>query len=173
MTDESDQVAEWLNLTRSAHRLGWSRERLRSLARRRKVETMRGNSGELLIRMTPELAALATPGLAQEVGRPRPMRLAYGSAREADDADQVATLRDRVGQLEGTVVELKDELAEALAEAEHWRAAAHAAELATAQAQGERDVARAVEGELRASLAEARRSWLERVLVTIRGLKGS
>jgi hypothetical protein len=154
VNDNVDQGAEWLNLTKAAHRLGWSRERLRSLARRRKVETMRGNSGELLIRMTPELTGLVIPGQAQEVGRPKPMRPAHGSAWEADDADQVAALRDRVGQLEETVAELKDELAEA--------------QVAVARAQGERDVARAVEGELRASLAEARRSWLERLLATIR-----
>ena len=115
---------------------------------------MRGNSGELLIRMTPELAALVTPGLAQEVGRPKPIRPAHGLTREADDGDQAAALRDRVGQLEETVAELKDELAEA--------------QVAVARAQGERDVARAVEGELRTSLAEARRSWLERMLAAIR-----
>jgi hypothetical protein len=60
----------------------------------------------------------------------------------------MAVLRNRVGQLEETVAELKDELAEA--------------QVAGARVQGERDVARAVETELRRELGEARRPWWRR-----------
>ena len=44
-----DDQGEWLNLAKAAHRLGWPRERLRSLARRGKIRTMRGNAGQLLV----------------------------------------------------------------------------------------------------------------------------
>jgi hypothetical protein len=64
------------------------------------------------------------------------------------NAAEAVILRDRIGQLEETVAELKDELGEA--------------KVAVAQAQGERDVARAIESELRTMLAEARRPWWRR-----------
>ena len=63
MTGEADRPvnnmtgeAEWLNLTQAAKRLGWSRERLRSMARRGRLQFRRGsNSSELFVLVTPEL----------------------------------------------------------------------------------------------------------------------
>ena len=91
-----DDEGEWLNLAQAAHRLGWPRERLRSLARRGKVRTMRGNAGQLMVLITPGLGGQATVGLAQpspahEAGPTEP-----GPAHPAqpDLAHEVADLRD-------------------------------------------------------------------------------
>jgi hypothetical protein len=70
MVDNGGRGDEWLSLTQAAQRLGWSRERLRGLIRRdyqrgegRRYETMRGNGGELLVRLTPALTtAVGHPG---------------------------------------------------------------------------------------------------------------
>jgi hypothetical protein len=59
MTGEDDQGGQWLNLTEASHRLGWSRERLRSHARRGRLRTMRGNAGELLVLVTGDLTGVA------------------------------------------------------------------------------------------------------------------
>jgi chromosome segregation ATPase len=128
----------WLTVAEAAKATKEHPERLRSLARRGKVASRRGNRGtEILVeggRIRPAEAQPRPPGRAD---------------RAADrDPTELTALRDRIGQLEETVAELKDELAEA--------------RIAVAQAHGERDVARAIEGELRALLAEARRPWWRR-----------
>jgi hypothetical protein len=87
----------------------------------------------------------ARPADPQPRPHGRPDRL---KAEPDQDAAEAAILRNRIGRLEEIVAELKDELGEA--------------RVAVAQAQGERDVARAIEGELRTMLAEARRPWWRR-----------
>jgi hypothetical protein len=68
MADDNGREGYWLGLTEAARRLGWPRERLRALIRRdlqrgeRRYETRRSNTGELLVRLTPWLAAQADHG---------------------------------------------------------------------------------------------------------------
>jgi hypothetical protein len=91
MTDDTGPEAEWLNMTRAAHRLGWPRERLRGLVRRHRLQTMRGNSGEMLVRMTPELLAQAAPGPPHGSASPgsqgQPPRAAHGPAYGPEEAE--------------------------------------------------------------------------------------
>ena len=89
-----DQDGQWLNLTAAAHRLGWSRERLRSYVRRGNLRTMRGNSGELLVLVTTDLTGAATvkydrPGRAVS-DRPTP--------EAAQEAERWRILAEQRGQ---------------------------------------------------------------------------
>ena len=95
-----DDQGEWLNLTQAAHRLGWPRERLRSVARRQKVRTMRGNGGELLVLVTPGLGGQATVGHSQPGG----LNDLTGVAGQGEVADLRAELMEatrRAAEAEG------------------------------------------------------------------------
>jgi hypothetical protein len=144
-----DDQGEWLNVTRAAHRLGWPRERLRSLVRRGKLQTMRGNTGELLVLVTPGLSGQAMVGYSQ------PPWLV-----EASPAHLVS---QPPGQPE-EMAKLRDDL-------ERWRATAEERGMALAKAEGEnamlrealdveRDRTRRLEDEIR----ELRRPWWRRLL---------
>jgi hypothetical protein len=181
MADDSGQGGEWLSLTRAADRLGWSRERLRALVRRdlqrgerRKFETMRSNNGELLVRLTPELATLAAPGRPPwpatpgDHGRPsRPATLADQGV-EGATADLVAELWARLALVEGE----RDRLA---GEVERWREAHGKVEVEvarlTAEAEGERRLnteLRRQTAKLEAEVAELRQPWWAKVLAALR-----
>jgi hypothetical protein len=171
-TREADQ---WANLTRTAQRLGWPRERLRSLARRGRLQTRRTNTGELLILLTPELVAQAqaAPGPA-----PRPThRPAYRSNAADPEADlEASPVADpwagRMAELEDCVAGLQVDLAKATAERDAARAVAVAdvnaakmvAEAEIAAAKAEAAAKDQVIAELKAMLAEARRPWWRRWL---------
>ena len=164
------EVDQWANLTRAAYRLGWPRERLRSLARRGRLQTRRTNTGELLILLTPELVAQAQadPG---PTSRPT-QRPAYRSAYRSDAADPEADLEASpgVGPWASRVAGLQVGLAKAIAERDAARAVAIAdvtaakmvAEAEIAGARAEAAAKDQVIGELKAMLAEARRPWWRR-----------
>jgi hypothetical protein len=176
MTDDSGQGDEWLSLTRAADRLGWSRERLRALIRRdlqrgegRKFETIRGNSGELRVRLTPELATLAAygrpprPATPADDGRPsRPTNLADRGAEEAT-ANLVAELWARLALVEGE----RDRLA---GEVKRWREEHGKGEVEVARLTAEVEGERRLNAELRrqatkleAEVAELRQPWWARL----------
>ena len=134
MADDTGPEAEWLNMTRAAHRLGWPRERLRGLVRRHRLQTMRGNSGEMLVRMTPELLAQAAPGPPHGSASPdsqgQPPRTVHGIAPGTEEAEA------------GIVDELRDRLAQAEADRDRWRQTAEERGMALARAETEARVLR-------------------------------
>ena len=69
-----------------------------------------------------------------------------------------------MAELRQRLAEAQDEIVAAKAEAEHWRASGEEARLARAKAEGERDVARAVEADLREQLAWHRQPFWRRWL---------
>jgi hypothetical protein len=144
--DGGDQGGQWLNVTKAAHRLGWPRERLRSLARRGRIRTRRGNTGELMVLLTPDLLAKAgeaSPGPAHG--------LAQGPATRPADDDPEAGL-----WAEGEVAALRQQVADLrveLARAQEQVAAAGVV------AQAKETALRELVDELKAQLVEARRSW--------------
>ena len=120
------------------------------MIRRGKLQVIRGNDRRLLVTVPPSLVL------------------------ETDEADD----QSRLGEVEA-LSRLQAELDEAKAEIDHWRQAAHEAELKQVRAEGERDTAQAAARsdaeakdalltELKAMLADARRPWLARVLSAIR-----
>jgi hypothetical protein len=146
----SDQAAPRLSLAEAAIRLGKSVDAVRAMIRRGKLQVIRGNDGRLLVTVPPSLVL------------------------ETDEADD----QSRLGEVEA-LSRLQAELDEAKAEIDHWRQAAHEAELKQVRAEGERDTAQAAARsdaeakdalltELKAMLADARRPWLARVLSAIR-----
>jgi hypothetical protein len=162
----AEEVDQWANLTRAAQRLGWPRERLRSLARRGRLRTRRTNTGELLILLTPELVAQAQtqPGAT------------HGSAYGLNAADLEVGLEaspwagpraGRVAELEERVAGLQVDLAKAIAERDAARAVAVAdvnaakmvADAKVAAAKAEAGAKDQVIADLREQLAWHRRPW--------------
>jgi hypothetical protein len=186
MAEDGDQGGQWLNVTQAAHRLEWPRERLRSLARRGRIQTRRSNTGELMVLLTPEMLAKG-----QEAS-PRPAhgsttRLAYRSTYRpahgpADDDPEVGlwaeseavALRQQVADLRVALRQQVADLRVELARAQEQVAAARAvavADVATAEArsaaqeaaaQAKEAALRELVDELKAQLAEARRPWWRR-----------
>jgi hypothetical protein len=175
MAEDGDQGGQWLNVTQAAHRLEWPRERLRSLARRGRIQTRRSNTGELMVLLTPEMLAKG-----QEAS-PRPAhgsttRLAYRSTYRpahgpADDDPEVGLWAESEAvALRQQVADLRVELARAQEQVAAARAVA-VADVATAEARSaaQEAAAQAMEAalrelvdELKAQLAEARRPWWRR-----------
>ena len=175
MAEDGDQGGQWLNVTQAAHRLEWPRERLRSLARRGRIQTRRSNTGELMVLLTPEMLAKG-----QEAS-PRPAhgsttRLAYRSTYRpahgpADDDPEVGLWAESEAvALRQQVADLRVELARAQEQVAAARAVA-VADVATAEArsaaqeaaaQAKEAALRELADELKAQLAEARRPWWRR-----------
>jgi hypothetical protein len=107
MAEDGDQGGQWLNVTQAAHRLGWSRERLRSLARRGRIRTRRSNTGELMVLLTPELLARggeASHGPAHRSAHGSTTGPAHGSADDDLEAglwaeSEAAALRQQAAAL--------------------------------------------------------------------------
>jgi chromosome segregation ATPase len=97
---EKDQDGQWLNLTEAAHRLGWSRERLRSHARRGRIRTMRGNAGELLVLVTSDLTGAAKGGQTGAV-QTRAVRDGQTDQEIANLRAELMAARDRAARAEG------------------------------------------------------------------------
>jgi hypothetical protein len=173
MAEDGDQGGQWLNVTRAAHRLGWSRERLRSLARRGRIQARRSNTGELMVLLTPELLAKSgevNPGPAHgSTNRP-----AHGSTRGSAGDDPEADLwaESEAAALRQQVADLRVELARAQEQVAAARAVA-VADVATAEArsaaqeaaaQAKEAALRELVDELKAQLAEVRRPWWRKLL---------
>jgi len=177
MAEDGDQGGQWLNVTQAAHRLEWPRERLRSLARRGRIQTRRSNTGELMVLLTPEMLAKG-----QEAS-PRPAhgsttRLAYRSTYRpahgpADDDPEVGLWAESEAvALRQQVADLRVELARAQEQVAAARAVA-VADVATAEArsaaqeaaaQAKEAALRELVDELKAQLAEVRRPWWRKLL---------
>jgi hypothetical protein len=167
MAEDGDQGGQWLNVTQAAHRLEWPRERLRSLARRGRIQTRRSNTGELMVLLTPEMLAKG-----QEAS-PRPAhgsttRLAYRSTYRpahgpADDDPEVGLWAESEAvALRQQVADLRVELARAQEQVAAARAVA-VADVATAEARSaaQEAAAQAKEAALR-ELVDEMRAALER-----------
>jgi hypothetical protein len=137
--------APWLSLTEAAQRTGRHINALRSLARRGRIESRKGNQGQWLVRLPAELPADLGP-------------------TDAPTSDET------MAALNAEVVELREELAGLKAElkAVHdvAKARADAAErVATAEIAAKEELIqelRKILGSLRAELTEARRPWWRR-----------
>src|SRR5215207_2161223 len=149
------QEAEWLNLTQAARKLGWSRDRLRSLARRERLTTRRSNDGQLLVLLDAELVATAA-------AEPRPGK----PTSEQPGGDETAQgLRDRVAELEDQVANLRVDLARAEERARAIEAVArNDVESAQRVAEAEIEANEQLLAELRATIAWYRRPWWRRWL---------
>lgn len=137
MTDAATDERPWLSLSEAAELTGLDREALRSRARRGLISSRKGNSGQLLIQVSADLAN----------GHGR------GDDRDGREPDRdLAVSRAAVTDLVAEVGELRLALARAEAERDAARAIA-SAELAAKDQ---------VIAELRAMLAELRRPWWRR-----------
>ena len=173
---EADPEAEWLNLTRAAQRLGWPRERLRSLVRRGQLETRRSNTSELMVRLTPRLLAQAREAGPEAEGRPAHRLPDGGPEADPEAKDRLAHLEASLADAKAQMVGLKVALAKAEAERDATRAVALAdveaakrvaeTEIAATEAasQAKEAALRELVAELKAQLAEARRPWWRRLL---------
>jgi hypothetical protein len=133
MGEPDDAAADqpWLSLSEAAARSGRHIGALRSLARRGRIPARKGNGGQWLVQLPEE--GLAKPG----VGTGSPNGLGES---------------DAMGELMAEVVELRERLAKAEANAEATRG------LATGQLAAKDELI----AELKAMLAEARRPWWRR-----------
>jgi hypothetical protein len=136
--NDTDQAPPRLPLTEAAARLGKSVDAVRAMIRRGRLSTIRGNDGRLLVTIPPELIRVSDQA-------------------SASPTDQARLVGDQV------MTRLQAERDEALAEAEHWRMAAHNEALARVRAEATAEAKETIVAELRALLADARRSWFSRI----------
>jgi hypothetical protein len=143
-----------MTLAEAAAACGRPKEALRAMIRRGRLHAKRGNNGQFLVALPPEMR--------EQHGQPQRGRAAKRTEAAANGA------ADRAAELEDVV--------------EEWRLAAEEARLAAAVAAAERDAAaatievlkagleheRAERGQLAAELALARKSWFERLLEALR-----
>jgi hypothetical protein len=166
-------MADVLRLTYSdlGSRLGLTPDGARFLARRRMWSIENGNSGKKLVVLTEaELAAEAErlAGNPTMNGRSSPddRRMIGASAR--GDSVLLDDLRERLARVEGEAAQLRQQVADLrleLATAEGKVDAARAVAVAdVATARAEIDTQAQLIDELKAMLADARRSWWRRLL---------
>jgi hypothetical protein len=141
MAEPETGPGQWLTQSEAASRLGWHVERIKSAARRGRLQRRKNNQGQWLVLVTPELAA------------------------ELDHAVDMAD--DHA--MAGLVAELREELTEAKVAAAlaDGKAAALLETLLDLRHGLEHE--RAERAKLTAELAEARKGWLERLLEALRG----
>ncbi len=145
MTDEDGRI--WLPLHDAAVKLGKSSDAVRSMIRRGRLSTRKANDGRLLVAV-PTAVDQSGDGLATaEGGR----AAAFG---QADDGQTTAELQQEI-------TEIRERLARAEEQVEAARAIA-AADVAAAKA--EAVALRELVDELKAQLADARRSWWRRLI---------
>ena len=143
-----------MTLAEAAAACGRPKAALRAMIRRGRLHAKRGNNGQFLVALPPEMR--------EQHGQPQRGRAAKRTEAAANGA------ADRAAELEDAV--------------EEWRLAAEEARLAAAVAAAERDAAaaaievlkagleheRAERAQLAAELALARKGWLERLLEAVR-----
>lgn len=138
------EPGQWLTQTEAAARLGWHVERVKSAARRGRLQRRKNNHGQWMVLIPPDL--LAEPAQAAD--------------HAAGHADDIAVA--------GALAELREELTEARA------AAALADGKVTAMLSAMSDLRQALEHEraerakLAAELAEARKPVLLRLVEALR-----
>lgn len=145
----------WLPLAEAAARLGKTTDAVRSMIRRDKLVTRKGNDGSVLVGVPP------TAGDGQAT-----------ADDQAADGQEMAALRSTVEELRAEIMELRERLARADVEVDKARSVAEArieavravavADVATARA--ELEAKEQIIAELRAMLAEARKPWWRRWL---------
>jgi hypothetical protein len=140
MTDADD--LSWLSLLEAAMRLGKSTDAVRSMIRRDRLPTRKGNDGRLLI---------GVPTVA-------------GQADLSTVIDQASDGRT-TAELRLTLEELRDELMD---KREQLARKAAALEAAVAVRNAQVGALRELADRLTAELADLRRPWLVRVLAAIR-----
>jgi hypothetical protein len=146
----------WLPLSEAASRSGLHKEALRARAKRGHLPSRRGNLGQVLVQLPPEL-----------------LTSAHGAAQDSAQG-QVEQLAEVVRDLEQELSEARERLAKAEAKVEAVTALAQvevdaarriaAAEVGALRQQHVAEVAalRELAAELRALLAESRRRWWRR-----------
>jgi hypothetical protein len=133
----ADDTAPWMPLSEAAERSGRHIDALRSLVRRKRLPAKKGNAGQWLVQLPPELAEPSTrPDKVTDLG-----------------SDEV------ISGLMAEVTELREQLARSQAEAHATRDTAGAQVAAVRAEVAAKDQ---LIVELKAMLAEARRPWFAR-----------
>ena len=140
MTELAAGPGQWLTQSEAASRLGWHVERVKSAARRGRLQRRKNNQGQWLVLVTPEL--LTEPDHA------------------GDMVDGHATTE--------AMAELHQELTEARVAAAMAEGKVVAMLAAMSDLRQALDHERAERSKLAAELAEARKGWLERLLEAVR-----
>jgi hypothetical protein len=152
----------WLSLSEAASRSGLHREALRARAKRGHLPSRRGNLGQVLVQLPPELLTSAQ-GVTQDSAQGRVEHL----AEVVHDLEQeLSEARERLAKAEAKV-EAVTALAQVEVEAARRIAAA---EVAALRQQYVTEVAAkdVLIGALRTLLADARKGWLDRLLEALR-----
>jgi hypothetical protein len=133
-------AGQWLSQSEAGARLGWKLNRVIAARRSGRLQGRKGNRGEWLVLVPAGLQAGAEPG-------PDQANPGHTPAETGSEAELLAELQHALGRAEGRAETLLQQVA-ALAEL-----------LAVERARADR---------LEAALANARKSWLERVLEAVR-----
>ena len=153
MAEAPDEATPWVTLSEAASLTGRHIDAVRSLVRRRKLPARKGNNGQWLVQV-PASAPQSSVG-----------RGAVGDAAITELLAEVAELREALAK---AIAEAKaaSDIAEARVDAANARGDAANArfDAANASAKALRELA----DQLTAELADARRSWLERLIAALR-----
>ena len=162
--EQGNGEAVWLRLAEAAPQFGLSVDGLRARVRRGQVTARRGNDGRLAVAV-PRAGPGPEPAPAQgmnstgpgpePVQEPGPPSAALGSPGLLAD---LLAAHERAARAEGELAGLREALA---------TEARRSAELLAVQAT-ERETLQAVISDLRAELTDARRGWVERLLLALR-----
>jgi hypothetical protein len=140
MTEPTAGAGQWLTQTEAASRLGWHVERIKSAARRGKLQRRKNNQGQWLVLVTPELTA---------------------------EPDHAGDMADGHAATEA-MAELHEELTEAKVAAAVAEGKVVAMLAAMSDLRQALDHERGERAKLAVELAQARHSWLERLIEAVR-----
>jgi hypothetical protein len=166
MTQGSEPATLWLKVTEAAPHLGLTLDGLRSRIKRGQVTTRRGNDGRLLVSVAPNGADHShdqsrelSPNSSGTVREPSHEPALNGSAEPDHDllADLLAA-HERAARVEGELAGMREALATEARRSAELLARADAV-LAAERTRADR---------LEAALADARKSWLERLVEAVR-----
>jgi hypothetical protein len=133
----------WVSLTEAAQLTGLARDAIRAKARRGHIPSRKGNRGEVVVQIPAGLLARAGQG-----------QTGQEATADQGQASLLATLGQDKADLLAEIVELREELATAVAERDAARD-----KVATAVAAKDELIV-----ELKALLAEARQPWWRRLI---------